>query len=106
MESYRVNNAQIVAEKLQTIFYLGVSIGSVHPGVVDTEGLWEHAKLAHAASLPHAAYFDRLKEEGGMLSPDFVAKFLSFLLEDTGDEEYSAKEWHIKDETHWSRWKP
>ena len=100
------NNAQIVAEKLQTIFYLGVSIGSVHPGVVDTEGLWEHAKLAHAASLPHAAYFDRLKEEGGMLSPDFVAKFLSFLLEDTGDEEYSAKEWHIKDETHWSRWKP
>merc|ERR1711997_498426 len=83
----------------------GVSIGSVHPGVVDTEGLWEHAKLAHAASLPHAAYFDRLKEEGGMLSPDFVAKFLSFLLEKTEDEEFSAKEWHIKDESHWSRWK-
>jgi len=83
----------------------GVSVASVHPGVVDTEGLWEHAQLAHAAELPHAAYFDRLKEEGGMLDPTHVAKFLRFLLQDTNNEEYSAKEWHIKDETHWKRWK-
>ena len=40
-----------------------------------------------------------------MLSPDFVAKFLAFLLEKTKNEEFSAKEWHIKDETHWNRWK-
>ena len=81
-----------------------MSIGSVHPGVVDTEGLWEHAKLAQAAELPHATYFDRLREEGGMLQPDHVAKFLAFLLEDTDVEEFSAKEWHIKDESHWIRW--
>ena len=83
---------------------LGVSIASAHPGVVDTEGLWEHAKLAHAAGLPHATYFDRLKEEGSMLTPEYVATFLSFLLEETNIEEFSAKEWHIKDESHWSRW--
>ena len=57
--------------------------------MVDTEGLWEHAKLARAASLPHAAYFDKLKEEGGMLSSDFVAKFLAFLLEKTENEQKS-----------------
>ena len=85
--------------------FIGVSVASVHPGVVDTEGLWEHAQLARAAELPHAAYFDRLKEEGGMLDPTHVAKFLRFLLQDTNNEEYSAKEWHIKDETHWKRWK-
>ena len=85
--------------------FIGVSVASVHPGVVDTEGLWEHAQLARAAELPHAAYFDRLKEEGGMLDPAQVAKFLRFLLQDTNEEEYSAKEWHIKDETHWKRWK-
>lgn len=82
----------------------GVNIGSVHPGVVDTEGLWEHAKLAKAADLPHAVYFDQLKKEGSMLTPEYVAKFLSFLLEKTNAEEFSEKEWHIKDESHWSRW--
>ena len=40
-----------------------------------------------------------------MLDPAHVAKFLGFLLQDTNNEEYSAKEWHIKDETHWKRWK-
>ena len=66
-------------------------------GVVDTEGLWDHAKLAKESGLPHAAYFDKLREDPeGMSSPEYVAKFLSFLLENTTNEELSLKEWHIK----------
>ena len=82
----------------------GVAVGSAHPGVVDTEGLWDHAKFAKEAGLAHAAYFDKLKEEGAMLSPQYVAKFLGFLLEETSDEEFSAKEWHVKDEVLLPRW--
>ena len=37
----------------------GVAVGSVSPGVVDTEGLWEHVRLAREQGLPHVAYFDR-----------------------------------------------
>ena len=82
----------------------GVAVGSAHPGVVDTEGLWDHAKLAKEAGLAHAAYFDKLKDEGAMLSPQYVAKFLGFLLEETSDQEFSAKEWHVKDEVLLPRW--
>ena len=60
--------------------------------------------MAKDADLPHAVYFDELKREGAMLTPEYVAKFLSFLLEKTNAEEFSEKEWHIKDQSHWSRW--
>jgi len=82
----------------------GVSIGSARPGIVDTEGLRNHLKLARAVNLPHVAYFDSIKQKGEILISDYVAKFLAFLLEQTDKEEFSAKEWSIKDETHHSRW--
>ena len=82
----------------------GVFVASVHPGVVKTEGLWEHIRLANEHHLPHVTYFDWVQKEGKMLTADFSAKFLTFVLMNTKDEEYS-QEWHIHDEKHWSRWR-
>ena len=84
----------------------GVSIASARPGIVDTEGLWDHYKLAKSLNLPHTSYFDQAKESGEMLDADFVAHFLSFVLMETDDKEFSEKEWSISDQSHWARWKP
>lgn len=81
-----------------------VQIAEVLPGVVDTEGLWEHIKLAKEHQLPHVSYFDDVQKEGRMLSAELAAKFLKFVLVDSKDEEFS-KVWNIHDSEHWQRWK-
>jgi len=83
----------------------GVSVGSVRPGVVDTEGLREHEVLATKQGLPHAHYFSKVREEGSMGEAQVAAQFIKFLLMETGREEFSAKEWSINDEEHWDRWR-
>lgn len=81
-----------------------VQIAEVLPGVVDTEGLWEHIKLAKEHQLPHVSYFDEVQREGKILSSEAAAKFLKFVLVDAADEEFS-KVWNIHDSEHWQRWK-
>ena len=80
-----------------------VQIANVLPGVVDTEGLWQHIVLAKEQKLPHVSYFDKVQEEGKILSAEFAAKFLKFVLVDTASEEFS-KVWNIHDSDHWQRW--
>lgn len=82
----------------------GVQIANVLPGVVDTEGLWEHIKLANQHELPHVQYFDQVQKEGKILSTETSAKFICFVLLHTSDEEFS-REWNIHDESHFQRWK-
>ena len=82
----------------------GVQIANALPGVVDTEGLWEHIKLAKECNLPHVAYFDKVQKEGKIFSAELAAKFLKFVLVDTSSEEFS-KEWNIHDTKHWAQWK-
>jgi len=82
----------------------GVQIASVLPGVVDTEGLWNHYDLAKSQHLPHTAYFDIVKEEGKIISSEVSAKFLKYVMVDSVDEEFST-EWNIHDESHWKMWK-
>lgn len=86
------------------LFGTGVSIANLLPGVVDTEGLWEHYNLAKEQQLPHVAYFDKVKEENNISTAETAAKFIKFVLLDTKSEEYS-KEWNIHDMAHWPRWK-
>ena len=38
-----------------------------------------------------------------MLSAEFAAKFLKFVLVDSSDEEFS-KVWNIHNSEHWQRW--
>lgn len=81
-----------------------VKIAEVLPGVVDTEGLWEHIKLAKEHQLPHVSYFAKVEKEGKIFSAEVAAKFLKFVLVDTADEEF-PKVWNIHDSEHWQRWK-
>lgn len=81
-----------------------VQIASVLPGVVDTEGLWEHYDLAKSQQLPHTSYFDDVKREGKIFSSELSAKFLKYVMVNSVDEEFST-EWNIHDESHWKMWK-
>lgn len=81
-----------------------VQIAEIHPGVVDTEGLWEHVKLAREHNLPHVSYFEQVQKEGKISSAEFAAKFMKFVLVDTAPKEFS-KQWNIHDTDHWQRWK-
>ena len=82
----------------------GVQIANILPGVVDTEGLWEHIRLARGQQLPHVGYFDQVEKEGKILSAEMSAKFIRFVLLETSKEEFS-REWNIHDESHHSRWR-
>ena len=81
-----------------------VGVANVLPGVVDTEGLWEHYELAKKAGLPHVAYFDAVKQEKKIISAEECARFIAFVLTETSDQEYS-KQWSIADETLWHLWR-
>lgn len=81
-----------------------VSIANLLPGIVDTEGLWEHYRLAKEQNLPHISYFDKAKEEGSIYTAEVAGRFIKFVLTETSQEEYS-NEWKINDSSHWSRWK-
>ena len=81
-----------------------VSVANILPGVVDTEGLWEHIKLANEQNLPHVKYFDNVQEQGLMLKPEESAKFIKYVLIESTDAEFPG-EWNIHDQSHWSKWK-
>jgi len=81
-----------------------VGVANVLPGVVDTEGLREHYVLATKADLPHVAYFDQVKQEKKIISAQECATFITYILLDTSDSDYS-KQWSIADETLWHLWK-
>ena len=82
----------------------GIGVANVLPGVVDTEGLWEHYDLAKDASLPHVAYFDAVKRENKIISAEECAKFIAYVLVESADDDYS-RQWSIADETLWHLWR-
>lgn len=43
---------------------LGVPVGSLSPGMVDTEGVRDHVAKARAQSLPHVRFFDEAFDKG------------------------------------------
>jgi len=82
----------------------GVMIGSVSPGIIDTEGVTEHLKLAKAEQLPHVAYFAQAERDGLIRPAETAARFIMFLLQQTDDQEFSRQEWKLGDQAHWHRW--
>jgi len=82
----------------------GVIVGSVSPGIIDTEGVTEHLKLAKAEQLPHVAYFSQAEEAGLIRPAETAARFIMFLLQQTDDQEFSRQEWKLGDQAHWHRW--
>ncbi len=74
----------------------GIRVGSVRPGVVDTP-MQDQVREAPESVFPDLPRFSALKENGDLQSPERVARFLAWLLTETEDEEFSAREWDIGD---------
>jgi NAD(P)-dependent dehydrogenase (short-subunit alcohol dehydrogenase family) len=75
---------------------LGVSVGSVRPGVVDTP-MQDLIRSKSELELPDVARFRQLKEQGTLMDPDEVATFIDWLLNETDDVEFSEKEWDVRE---------
>ncbi len=95
----------------------GVLVGSVRPGIVNTpmqvairdadEAAMPDVsffKGLHAAMEPGAAAPGSAPPSGSLDTPENVAAFLSFLLTRSGDDEFGAEEWDIRDASHHHRW--
>lgn len=79
------------------------AFASVMPGIVDTAMV---ASIRHAQNIPAEKrdYFNWLKQEERLLTPETVACFLCWLLLDINQETYVSKEWDIYDKSHHQHW--
>lgn len=80
-----------------------LSIASVMPGIVDTP-MQAIIRNADYMDPEKHEFFCQLKKSGGLISPETVAAFLSYLLLDVAKEQYSAQEWDIYDTSHHQFW--
>jgi len=80
-----------------------IAVGSVKPGIVDTpmQGV---LRKQDKTNFPEVERFKQFKESKALRSAEDVANFLSWLLFQTKDDEFSAKEWDIGDESHQHQW--
>lgn len=74
----------------------GVAVGSLSPGLVDTEGVRDHVAKARALALPHVAYFDEAFARGGTSDMAALMTCVDSLLE-MSPEAFSAKEHRFSD---------
>jgi len=97
----------------------GVHVGSVRPGIVDTP-MQGAIRSADEDAMPDVDFFRSLHKavKGGsgggdkprappsdsLDSAENVGAFLRFLLLEAGEDEFSAEEWDIRDDSHHGRW--
>lgn len=76
---------------------------SVMPGIIETnmQALIRQSQGMEAEKL---AFFTNLQREDRLLKPETVALFLTWLLLDTNNEEYTSQEWDIYDKSHHEAW--
>ncbi|CAE7249509.1 yvaG [Symbiodinium natans] len=83
---------------------LNVAVGSLSPGLVDTEGVRDHVAKARRLDLPHVAFFDQAFEQGWATEMDqlmcFVDEVLSMPREQFTSQEWRFSEWRKKVEQH------
>ncbi len=74
----------------------GIAVGSVRPGVVDTD-MQTLIRAQSAADFPAVERFRALKAQGELEPPERVAAFIEALLTRTDPERFGAEEWDIRD---------
>lgn len=79
------------------------AFASVMPGIIDTE-MQSKIREAHHMDPDKRDFFNQLKKDHRLLSPDTVAAFLCWLLLDIDAIQYGSKEWDIYDTTHHAAW--
>ena len=57
-----------------------------------------------ARKLPKIDYYKKAKESGYIISPILAAKFITWILMDTENNEFSETVWSIYDEKHHVHW--
>ncbi len=77
-----------------------IVVGSAMPGVVD--GPMQDA--AREGDHPSVEMFREYKNKGLLIQPERVAEFLSWLLFSTNDQQFSAQDWNIFDDSHHANW--
>jgi len=84
-------------ESKQTAF------ASVMPGIIDTD-MQKTIRESQFMEPEQLRFYENLKKENRLLTPDVVASFLSWLLLDVSRDEYIAQEWDIYETTHHASW--
>ncbi len=80
-----------------------VAFAHVMPGIIDTPMQAKIRETVHmAAEKRH--FFEQLKRENRLLTPQCVAAFLCWLLLDIDRGLFASKEWDIYDESHHPSW--
>ncbi|OGT42430.1 MAG: hypothetical protein A3F13_08275 [Gammaproteobacteria bacterium RIFCSPHIGHO2_12_FULL_40_19] len=78
----------------------GIVFGSAMPGIVDTP---IQASI-RAKDFPAVDLFKGFKARNELLATETAAKFLTWLLFNTGDVEFGQGDWNIYDTAHRSHW--
>ena len=74
----------------------GVCVGSISPGMVDTEGVQDHVAKARALGLPHVAFFDQAYANGWTTPLPQLMRFVDEVLQMDG-EAFGAQEWRFSE---------
>lgn len=74
-----------------------VGVCNILPGMVDTEGLWDHYNKAKNLNLEHTKYFEMGRDSGDMISAEECAQFIKCLLLDVPNEKFS-RQWSRKND--------
>lgn len=79
----------------------GILVGLALPGIVNTN---IQKQIPQSSDIPLQSKISRLIAENKLLSPETAAAFLSWLLLDTTDDQFTAKTWDIYDTDHHKYW--
>jgi NAD(P)-dependent dehydrogenase (short-subunit alcohol dehydrogenase family) len=104
LSSYCVSKAALsMLTKCCQLEFESPVFASVMPGIVDTLMVTAIRKSTHMSE-EKIDFFERLKQENRLLTPETVACFLSWLLLDVEKEIYASQEWDIYDQSHHAYW--
>lgn len=92
---FQMLNAELEEKNIKT--------ASLRPGVVNTE-MQGFIREANLDKMPHLQKFHDLYNSNNMQSSGRVAHFAYWVLTQTSDKDFSAKEWDIKDGEHLQKW--
>jgi len=75
---------------------LDVAVGSLSPGLVDTEGVRDHVAKARSLDLPHVSFFDQAFEQGWTTSIDQLMSLVDEVLR-MPDDKFTSQEWRFSE---------
>lgn len=71
-----------------------ILVGSVRPGVVNTP-MQKLLRQSDPSTFPDLPLFNQYNDEGKLIPAEIVARFLTYLLLQTGNQDFIEKEWDI-----------